>query len=123
MKFVAIGIFGLFGIYLRYYLSTLSLQINTSNAVATIVANSLGCLIAGVIFALIQIKGEQMIYTALLVGLCGGLTTFSGYNLEFLNQLQKGLYSKAFLFFLSGPIIGLILIIAGYLSTFKLVKA
>ncbi len=118
MKIFAIGIFGLVGVYLRYYLGTLS----TSNAFATLVANSLGCLLAGVIFAFIQTKGDQAIYTALLVGLCGGLTTFSGYNLEFLNQLNKGLYSKALLFFISGPIIGLLLITIGYLSTLKLVK-
>lgn len=121
MKFLAIGIFGLIGIYLRYFIGTIPLV--SSNALSIFLANSLGCMFAGSIFALSQIKGEQIIFTALLVGLCGGLTTFSGYNLEFLNQLNKGLYSKALFYFLTGPIIGLILMTATYFSTLTLVKS
>lgn len=122
MKILMIGVLGLFGVYLRYAISIYSTGIDHSNAFATFFANSLGCLIAGIVFALIQIKGDNLIYTAILIGLCGGLTTFSGYNLEFLNQINKALYSKAFFYFLMGPFIGMILISLGYFGTLKTSK-
>lgn len=116
MKFLMIGALGLVGIYLRYAIGT-----NQNAALATFLANTLGCLVAGIVFALLQSRQDNIILTATLVGFCGGLTTFSGYNLEFLNQLNQGLYSKAFLYFVIGPVIGLIAIILGYFSTLKLV--
>lgn len=119
MKFLMIGILGLVGIYSRYAISTLSTGTNHHAALATFLANSFGCLIAGIAFALLQSRQESIFLTAILIGFCGGLTTFSGYNLEFLNQLNQGLYSKACLYFVAGPIVGLIAIIMGYFAALK----
>ena len=120
MKFIMIGALGVIGVYLRYALSLHAASADHSNALATLVANLIGCLIAGSIFALIQIRGESFIYTAILVGLCGGLTTFSGYNLEFLNQLNEGLYSKALMYFICGPLLGFSVLTFGYFTTQKI---
>ena len=119
MKFLMIGVLGLIGVYLRYAISIYSIDTNHSAAFATFLANSFGCLIAGCIFALLQSRPDNFILSAILIGLCGGLTTFSGYNLEFLNQLNLGLYSKAAFYFIMGPTIGLIAIMIGYFSTLK----
>lgn len=117
-----IGILGVLGVYLRYFISIVSMNTDQNAAYATFVANSVGCLLAGSLFALIQTRGDSPILSALLIGFCGGLTTFSGYNLEFLSQLNRGLYSKACLYFIMGPIVGLLLIIVGYFSTFRFSK-
>ena len=122
MKFIMIGALGVTGVYLRYALSLHAASTDHSNAFATLIANLIGCLLAGFIFALIQIRGESLIYTAILVGLCGGLTTFSGYNLEFLNQLNKGLYSKALIYFIGGPLLGFLFLTFAYFVTQKLSK-
>lgn len=122
MKILMIGILGVLGVYLRYFISISSMGADHNAAFGTFIVNSVGCLLAGSIFALIQIKGDHFILSALLIGFCGGLTTFSGYNLEFLNQLNKGFYSKASLYFIMGPLVGLILIILGYFSSLKISK-
>ena len=122
MKFLMIGVLGLVGVYLRYAINTYPIGANHNAAYATFLANTLGCLIAGIVFALFQTRQDSYLLSAILIGFCGGLTTFSGYNLEFLNQLNQGLYAKASLYFIAGPLAGLLAIILGYFSTLKMAK-
>lgn len=119
MKILYIGVLGLTGVYLRHFISTYYTHGVADFPVATFLANSIGCCIAGVVFAFIGQYGQTALLTGLLTGLCGGLTTFSSYNLQFLVLINQGLYSKGIGYFVLGPLVGIIMIIAGYFATQK----
>jgi CrcB protein len=120
VKILYIGVLGLTGVYLRHFISTYYSHGVAEFPVGTFLANSIGCFIAGVVFAFIGHYGHTALLTGLLTGLCGGLTTFSSYNLQFLVLLNQGLYFKGVSYFLLGPFIGIIMIIFGYFISQKL---
>ncbi len=66
---------------------------------ATLIANGCGSFVIGVVAALATRKGHIMAMPAVrqfvMVGLCGGLTTFSGFSLELLTFIQIDAYALA----------------------------
>jgi len=123
MKIFLVGVFGLLGVYLRYIVDTYYYQNSQVLPIATFINNTLGCLIAGIIYAFIVNKGQNPLYVGILTGLCGGLTTFSGFNLQVLNLFNQGLYSKSIWFLILGPSVGMGLILIGYGITNKLLAS
>lgn len=86
----------------------------------TLTVNLLGCLIAGLIIGwLMRHNISEAIRLALIIGFCGGFTTFSSLSVESLNLLRQGYISLFFLY--SGISIagGLALVYAGILITSK----
>jgi CrcB protein len=122
MKILFVGVFGLLGIYLRYFIDTYYSQAGQVLPIATFINNTLGCLLAGIIYAFVVNKGQSALYVGLLSGLCGGLTTFSGFNLQILNLINQGFYSKSVWFLIIGPSVGMTLILLGYGVTNKLLN-
>lgn len=122
MKYLLVGIFGLLGVYLRFALDTYYSHNGQALPLATFISNIVGCTLAGIIFGFLHSKGPAPIYTGLLTGFCGGLTTFSGFNLQVLNLFNQGLNQKAMLYLALTPTIGVILILGGYNITLKLLN-
>jgi CrcB protein len=114
MKIVLIGVFGLLGIYSRYFIDTIITFKNNSFPISTLIVNLLGCVLAGILFAFIQNKTENIFVTPLLIGYCGGLTTFSSYCLQGFQLMSQGETSKAFLYIVISPFIGLLLVFTSY---------
>lgn len=119
MKYLLVGVFGLLGVYLRLFIDTYYSQNGQALPIATFLNNTVGCLLAGLIFGYIHTKGPSAIYTGLLTGLCGGLTTFSGFNLQVLNLFNQGFNTKAMLYLMLSPTIGVIVILGGYQFSLK----
>ena len=109
------------GVYLRYILDTYYKN-DLSILNSTLIANSLGCLIAGILYCIHLQKGSSPISSSLIIGLCGGLTTFSGFSLHAFKFLEEGLHIKSLSYIFISPLIGLFMIYIGYLLGNKLIS-
>ncbi len=60
--------------------------------------NVLGSLVVGIIAGLVLRKGDlvEVWRMFLVVGFCGGFTTFSSFSLDTISLLRQGVYSLAF---------------------------
>jgi CrcB protein len=75
--------------------------------VGTLAVNVLGCIAAGVLFrAFAGHPQQQELRAALVVGFCGGFTTFSTFSLETVGLIQGGEWAKASFYVLASVVAG-----------------
>lgn len=117
MKIVLIGVFGLLGIYTRYFIDTIFTFKNDSFPYSTLLVNLIGCSITGVLFYYLESKAANPYILPLIIGLCGGLTTFSSYCLQGFQLLSQGDHLKAFAYLVLSPTLGLTLVFTTYIIT------
>ena len=88
---IAVG--GAIGTFGRYGLSLLALPISQSLPWGTIAINALGSFVIGFFGTLTLASGKFPVSESLrlfvMVGVCGGFTTFSAFSLQTLDLLQK----------------------------------
>jgi CrcB protein len=120
MKIIFIGIFGVLGIYSRYFIDTIISNNQNSLPISTLVANSIGCFLAGVIYCFISQKYQSVYLQPLLIGFCGGLTTFSSYSLQTLNLLSAEQSLKSLTYLILSPTLGIIFVFIGLHLTLHL---
>jgi CrcB protein len=88
---------GALGSVCRYLLSVLiQRQVQTGFPYGTLVVNILGCTAIGVLVRLLP-PGDTVSFgrAALIIGFCGGFTTFSAFSLETVLLIQTGAWTKA----------------------------
>jgi len=95
--FVAIG--GAVGTLARYLISVAALPISQSLPLGTIGINILGSFVIGFFGTLTLSHGRfpvsEDIRLFVMVGLCGGFTTFSSFSLQTLDLLRGGAITRA----------------------------
>lgn len=96
-------------LYLTYFKTTLPL--------ATFTANILGCFIVGLILGLLNRSGivSPKINAFLVVGFCGGFTTFSTFSYETFTMGMNGELFTSLLYVAASIILGLIAVWLGLL--------
>lgn len=104
--YLLIALFGLFGVFSRFSLDRF-FETAAEFPFSTLLINIGGSFIAGLIYAI----GERGIVslplqTGLLVGFCGGFTTFSAYTLQTIAMLDKGRSLYALAYLVGSPILG-----------------
>jgi len=95
---VAIALGGAGGSVLRYYVGrTMQGAASSGFPLGTLVVNVVGCLIVGALSRwLLAHDASRVLHAALIVGFCGGFTTFSAFSLETVGLLSGGAPGKAF---------------------------
>jgi len=123
MNLIFISVFGVLGVLSRYSLDLLFLNKNQYLPTHTMLANFIGCLIAGVLYSLITEKfGNTHLWSLAIIGFCGGLTTFSSFALQAFQSIEQGHLFKAYSYLFLFPVIGLLGIYIGIKCSLLLVN-
>ena len=88
-----IAIFGLVGVFLRFYINgVVHNRFGTDFPGATLFINCSGSFLIGAIYVLTYEKHifSADIGIAIMVGLLGGFTTFSGFSLDCFQSIESG---------------------------------
>lgn len=110
------GIGGFFGTCCRYLTNRLYLTyFKTTLPLATFTVNILGCLILGIIIGLMNKAGivSPKINAFLVVGFCGGFTTFSTFSYETFTLGTSGEMLMSLLYVGASIVVGLIAVWLG----------
>lgn len=116
-KTILIGLAGLTGTLLRYWLSGLiARQYGETFPWGTMAVNMIGCFLTGAIFNLTEERFliSPTLRMMILIGLMGGFTTFSSYGLQTFTLLRDGELGLATLNIGVSNALGLLLVWAGY---------
>jgi len=97
MMLLAIAGAGALGSVLRYLLGRFVQQVlSASFPVGTLVVNVVGCVLVGAIARhFLNDETAPVLRAALVIGFCGGFTTFSSFSLETLALYNGGEWMKA----------------------------
>ena len=116
-KTILIGLAGLVGTLLRYWLSGfVARQYGETFPWGTMAVNLIGCFVTGVVFYLSEERFliNPAVRTIVLIGLLGGFTTFSAYGLQTFTLLRDGQLGLATLNVAVSNVAGLLLVWVGY---------
>lgn len=113
MTLVLISVFGIAGILSRYGVDQMLIGTNWGTGSywpwSTFFINTFGSFVAAIIFFWATRRSLSPEWsTALLVGYCGGFTTFSAYALQTFSLIEQGRLSVAALYLTLSPIAALI---------------
>lgn len=109
MEILFVSLFGLLGVLSRFGLERLAGGSADSFPTATFVINMAGSFLAGLVYVLAERKGiSPVVQLGLLVGFCGGFTTFSAYALQAVQMIERGRVGPALVYLLASPLIGAI---------------
>ena len=115
-----IGAGGFLGSVARYLLSRLNTQVHwLSIPLGTLTVNVLGSLLIGFLIGISE-KSPLMTFELrmfLMVGLCGGFTTFSSFTGENLILMRNGQFLPLFLYTGLSILLGFTAVYLGYMST------
>lgn len=112
MDWIGVAVFGLIGVFVRYGVDQKFPFVSDATVAsfpwAILFVNLVGCLAAGYFSAQrlpsLPILGDLRV--ALLVGFCGGLTTFSTFSLQAFEMLKGGQSLFALAYLLGSPVLG-----------------
>ena len=114
---VALG--GGAGSVLRYLSTELTHKYySMSFPLATFIVNMVGCFCIGMLVNLIPAQSTSLRYL-LIIGFCGGFTTFSTFARETLDLMQADQLLHAFLYTIASCVIGISFVWLGLLLTMK----
>ena len=115
-----VGLGGFIGSIARYAVSKLNIYMHfLAIPMGTLTVNVVGSFIIGVIVGISQ-KSEILsadVRLFLMVGICGGFTTFSSFSVENLMLIQNGQVFSALLYTFLSLFLGFTAVYLGYLST------
>ena len=119
-QILLVGMGGFAGSVARYYLSRINLLAGfLAIPLGTLLVNVSGSFIIGF---LVGISDKSAILTAdlrllLMVGLCGGFTTFSTFTSENLSLMHNGQFLSVFLYSGLSILLGFLAVYLGYVTS------
>ena len=114
-KAILVGLLGFLGVYSRWILDSLAGKWFEVFPVGILSINFLGSVLASVTYVASTEKGliSPSIAIGLLVGFCGGFTTFSAYSLQSFLYVEKGDLLRGLGYLCLSPVVGFIGILLG----------
>ena len=112
------GTGGFFGTCCRFLINKLFLSVwKAPFPLATFSINIVGCLVFGILCGLFSRNGvmSPRLNALLIVGFCGGFTTFSTFSFESFNLGSAGELSISLIYIASSVIVGLMAVWIGLL--------
>lgn len=116
-KLLSVFIGGGIGASLRYLATIVSNKIFATSIFGTLFVNIAGCFFIGCIFGVAYAKSNlfsDVAKTFLTVGILGGLTTFSTFNLEVFELIKTGKVLLGISYMLGSCLLGLLFAYLGY---------
>ncbi len=86
----SVAVFGLMGILSRYGLDLLAISHGFSRPLVTLGINVAGSFVAGLLLGSTSLDQNSPWRIGMVIGFCGGFTTFSGFSLHLLELAQRG---------------------------------
>jgi CrcB protein len=109
MEIILIAFFGSLGVLSRYGIDKVVMNSNDF-PLATFTSNMMGCFLIGLLAAYFESKGHNVLTKSLMIGFCGGLTTFSSYALQGLNGFTSGNLVANVGYLILSPLLGIALV-------------
>ena len=110
-----VGVGSFFGGIARYLISLAMKGMGSAFPWATMTANIAGCLLIGILWAVLnRCNASNQLNLLFAVGFCGGFTTFSTFSKESLCLLQAGNYTSFILYALGSVVLGIGAVALGY---------
>ncbi len=90
----------------------------------TFAVNIIGSLLAGVLFGISEKTNliPETLSMFLLVGFCGGFTTFSAFALDNIKLFQDGAYTQNFIYITSTILLGILAIFVGHFLAVSVIR-
>lgn len=123
LKLVSVFIGGGIGAVLRYFSTILSNKIFTTSIFGTLFVNIAGCFFIGCVLGVTTNKPNMLSdlsKTFLTVGLLGGLTTFSTFNIEVFELIKSDKLFLGISYMILSCLLGLLFAYFGYLICSKI---
>jgi CrcB protein len=123
MQIALVGLFGIIGVYLRYLVNVISLNLFSHPfPIATITINLLGSFFIGAAYVVGVEKSmlSEDMRIALLSGLLGGFTTYSAFSLEIVSLLQNHRVMLALAYVAASVLGGVLCCYAGFIVARRL---
>lgn len=110
INLIAIGGFGLVGVFSRYFVDQVAGKWFEVFPTGILLINILGSLVAGIVYVMGTERSllSSHLSVGLLVGFCGGFTTFSAYSLQSVLLLEKGNLVQGIVYLSLSPVLGLL---------------
>jgi CrcB protein len=119
-QLLLVGFGGFIGSIARFLVSRLNITWHVlSIPMGTLTVNIVGSFIIGILVGLSSrtelITSDMRLF--LMVGICGGFTTFSSFTNENLMLMQNGQFLTAFIYIASSLLLGFAAVYLGYVIT------
>ncbi len=119
MSYLWVTVGSAIGGLLRYTIARLMLPVSAGFPFGTVIINIIGCFVIG-FFGTLTLHGGKYAASGnmrlfVMVGLCGGFTTFSSFSLESFDLLRSGAWGRALTNMVLSVTLGLAAVAAGHL--------
>ena len=116
---VIVGIGSGLGGICRYLISLFMSQTHNGFPWGTFTVNIAGCLLIGILWGITsRFQNFSSAYSLfLMIGFCGGFTTFSTFSKEGLTLLQTNNYILFLLYVIGSAVLGILAVALGYYTT------
>lgn len=115
-ELLLVGLGGLVGSVLRFLVFKVSSYFSPAGfLLSTLIVNLTGSFLIGVLYALVERSAgvAAALRPLLMVGFCGGFTTFSAFSLENYQLLKEGQYTAVAAYSVASVVLGLAAVILG----------